>query len=50
MRHDYILVARIEEEQQLVVPAARLRLQANRRLIELFEAKIRDRIKEVWGE
>jgi restriction endonuclease S subunit len=36
------IVARIEEEQQLV--------QANRRLIELFEAKIRDRIKEVWGD
>jgi type I restriction enzyme M protein len=36
------IVARIEEEQQLV--------QANRRLIELFEAKIRDRIKRVWGE
>jgi type I restriction enzyme M protein len=36
------IVAQIEEEQQLV--------QANRRLIELFEAKIRDRIKEVWGE
>ena len=36
------IVARIEEEQQLV--------QANRRLIELFEAKIRDRIREVWGE
>jgi type I restriction enzyme M protein len=36
------IVARIEEEQQLV--------QANRRLIELFEAKIRERIKEVWGE
>jgi hypothetical protein len=24
--------------------------QANRRLIELFEAKTRARIKEVWGE
>jgi hypothetical protein len=32
----------IEEERKLV--------QANRRLIELFEARIRDRIKEVWGE
>ena len=37
-----LVVARIEEERQLV--------QANRRLIELFEAKIRDRIKGVWGE
>lgn len=36
-----VSVTRIEEEQHLV--------QANRRLIELFEAKIRDRIKEVWG-
>jgi len=45
-----VFVARIEEEQQLVVPVARLRLQANRRPIELFEAIIRDRIKEVWGE
>ena len=41
-RDNTIFVARIEEEQQLV--------QADRRLIELFEAKIRDGIKEVWGE
>jgi hypothetical protein len=37
-----IFRVQIRKEQQPV--------QANRRLIELFEAKIRDRIKEVWGD
>ena len=37
-----IFIARIEEEQQII--------QANCRPIELFEAKIRDRIKEVGRE
>jgi restriction endonuclease S subunit len=35
------IVARIEEEQQLV--------NANKRLIEIFEQKIKDKIGEVWG-
>jgi type I restriction enzyme M protein len=42
MLNSVVFVTRIEKEQQLV--------RANRRLIELFEAKIRDRINEVWGE
>ncbi|MFN8268267.1 MAG: N-6 DNA methylase [Chitinophagales bacterium] len=36
------IVKRIEEEQQLV--------NANKRLIEIFEQKIKDKISEVWGE
>ncbi|MBU4300128.1 N-6 DNA methylase [archaeon] len=35
------IVARIEEEQKLV--------DANKKLIELFEKKIKDKIAEVWG-
>lgn len=37
-----IIVIRLEEEQQLVA--------ANKRLIELYEQKIKDRIARVWGE
>jgi restriction endonuclease S subunit len=36
------IVAQIEEEQKLV--------QANKKLIAVFEQKIKDKIKEVWGE
>lgn len=36
------IVAQIEEEQRLV--------EANKRLIEIFEQKIKDKIAEVWGE
>lgn len=36
------IVARIEEEQKLV--------EANKRLIEIYEQKIKDKIGEVWGE
>ena len=36
------IVARIDEEQKLVY--------ANKKLIELFEKKIADKIAEVWGE
>ena len=36
------IVSQIEEEQKLV--------DGNRRLIEVFEQKIRDKIAEVWGE
>lgn len=36
------LVSQIEEEQKLV--------EANKKLIEIFEHKIRDKIAEVWGE
>jgi hypothetical protein len=36
-----VFVARIEEEQTAVQP--------HRRLIEVFDAKLRDRIKEVRG-
>jgi type I restriction enzyme M protein len=36
------IVAQIEEEQKLV--------KANRRLIEVFEAKIKSKIAEVWGQ
>lgn len=35
------IVARIEEEQKLV--------DANKKLIELFEGKIKEKIAEVWG-
>lgn len=35
------IVARIEEEQKLV--------EANKKLIELFEGKIKEKIAEVWG-
>jgi len=34
--------ARIEAEQKLV--------EANKKLIQLFEQKIKDKISEVWGE
>ena len=36
------IVARIEEEQKLV--------DANKKLIELFEGKIKEKIAEVWGQ
>jgi len=36
------IVARIEEEQKLV--------DSNKKLIELFEKKVKDKIGEVWGE
>jgi type I restriction enzyme M protein len=36
------IVARIEEEQQLVA--------ANKKLIQIYEAKIKEKINEVWGE
>jgi type I restriction enzyme M protein len=36
------IVARIEEEQQLV--------DSNKKLIELFEKKVKDKVSEVWGE
>lgn len=36
------IVAQIEEEQELV--------EANRKLIEIFEGKIKTKIAEVWGE
>jgi len=36
------IVARIEEEQQLV--------DANKKLIELYQGKIKEKIDEVWGE
>ena len=36
------IVARIEEEQQLVI--------ANIKLMEIFEQKIKERIARVWGK
>ena len=36
------IVAQIEEEQELV--------EANKKLIEIFERKIKTKIAEVWGE
>ena len=36
------IVAQIEEEQKLV--------EANKKLIEIFEEKIKAKIAEVWGE
>ena len=36
------IVAQIEEEQKLV--------EMNKKLIEIFEQKIKDKIKEIWGE
>ncbi len=36
------IVAQIEEEQKLV--------KANKKLIEIFEDKIKAKIAEVWGE
>ncbi len=36
------IVTRIEEKQKLV--------KANKRLIEIYEQKIKDKIAEVWGE
>ena len=36
------IVAQIEEEQKLV--------DGNKKLIELFEKKVKDKIAEVWGE
>jgi type I restriction enzyme M protein len=35
------IVSRIEEEQQLV--------DANKKLIELYQGKIKEKIDEVWG-
>jgi type I restriction enzyme M protein len=35
------IVSRIEEEQQLV--------NANKKLIELYQGKIKEKIDEVWG-
>jgi type I restriction enzyme M protein len=35
------IVARIEEKQKLV--------DANKKLIEIFEGKIKEKIAEVWG-
>jgi len=35
------IVTRIEEEEKLV--------DANKKLIELFEGKIKEKIAEVWG-
>ena len=35
------IVERIEEEQRLV--------DANRKLIEIYEGKIREKMDEVWG-
>ncbi len=36
------IVAEIEEEQKLI--------EANKKLIEIFEGKIKAKIAEVWGE
>jgi type I restriction enzyme M protein len=36
------IVARIEEEQKVV--------DANKKLIELYQGKIKEKIDEVWGE
>ena len=36
------IVAQIEEEQKLV--------EANKRLVEIFDKKVKDKIAEVWGE
>ncbi len=36
------IVAQIEAEQEMV--------NANKKLIEIFERKIKDKISEVWGE
>jgi len=36
------IVAQIEAEQEMV--------NANKKLIEIYEQKIKDRIKEVWGD
>ncbi len=36
------IVAEIESERELV--------EANKKLIEIFEKKIKDKIGEVWGE
>jgi len=36
------IVSRIEEEQQLV--------DANKKLIKLYQGKIKETIDEVWGE
>ncbi len=36
------IISQIEEEQKLV--------DANKKLIELFEKKVKDKIDEVWGE
>lgn len=37
-----IMVAQIETEQEMV--------NGNKKLIEIFEQKIKDKIGEVWGE
>ncbi|MDI6735839.1 MAG: restriction endonuclease subunit S, partial [bacterium] len=36
------IVAQIESEQKII--------NANKKLIKIFEAKIKDKIQEVWGE
>ena len=36
------IISQIEEEQKLV--------DANKKLNELFEKKVKDKIDEVWGE
>ena len=36
------IVAQIEDEQEMV--------NANKKLIEIYEQKIKDKIGEVWGE
>ncbi len=36
------IVAQIEAEQEMV--------NANKKLIEIFEQKIKDKLSEVWGE
>lgn len=36
------IVSRIEEEQQLV--------DANKKLIEIYQGKIKEKINEVWGK
>jgi len=36
------IVAKIEEEQKLV--------DSNKKLIKLFERKIKNKVSEVWGE
>lgn len=36
------IVAQIEEEQKLI--------EANKKLIEVFEQKVKDKIREIWGE
>ena len=42
MRRYFGLVREIEAERQLV--------EANRKLIEIFEKKIQEKLAEIWGE